>query len=53
MSMSIAKEIVELMDGQLRLRSKLGRGTTVTVLLPRMNAAADHSAVPVAQVMPG
>ena len=40
--MSIVKEIVELMDGQLRLRSKLGRDTTVTVLLPRMNAAADH-----------
>jgi signal transduction histidine kinase len=52
MGMSIVKELVELIDGQLRLRSKLGRDTTMMIPLPRMNAPADHRAAPEAQVMP-
>ena len=51
LGMSIVKEIVELMDGQLRLRSKPGLGTTVTVLLPPATAAPDNGARPAAQVM--
>jgi signal transduction histidine kinase len=40
LGMSIAREIITLMEGTIELRSTLGEGTTVTVWLPRAAAAS-------------
>ena len=40
LGMSIVKEIVSLLDGQIEIRSKIGEGTAVTIWLPRANINA-------------
>jgi two-component system, OmpR family, sensor histidine kinase VicK len=42
LGMSIVKEIVTLMGGQVSVRSAPGRGTTVSVCLPRAAAPTGH-----------
>ncbi|TRZ93200.1 MAG: hypothetical protein D4R84_10905 [Rhodocyclaceae bacterium] len=39
LGMSIAKEIIELLGGELEFASKVGAGTTVTIWLPAISAA--------------
>jgi signal transduction histidine kinase len=43
LGMSIVKEIMELHGGRLQLESRHGAGSTVTLWLPRVIAATDHS----------
>ena len=43
LGMSIAKEIITLMQGSIELRSAIGEGTTATVWLPCAGAAAHRS----------
>jgi signal transduction histidine kinase/CheY-like chemotaxis protein/HAMP domain-containing protein len=43
LGMSIVRSLVDLHDGEIEVESELGRGTTITVRLPRARAAADLS----------
>jgi signal transduction histidine kinase len=40
LGMSIVKEIIELHGGAVEIASKIGAGTTVTLWLPALGAAA-------------
>ena len=44
LGMSIVKEIVELLGGQMSLRSEPGQGTTVRLSLPRLETSAPGTA---------
>jgi len=46
LGMSIAKEIVELLGGQVDIGSKVGAGTTVTLWLPAASVDGEHPARP-------
>jgi signal transduction histidine kinase len=41
LGLAITKQLIELMDGQIKLESKLGHGSTFTVLLPIKNAPGE------------
>ena len=47
LGLTITKSLVELHGGQLRIQSELGRGTAVTVALPRWRV--DRAAEPVGE----
>ncbi|MGF7161109.1 two-component system cell cycle sensor histidine kinase PleC [Rhodoligotrophos appendicifer] len=42
LGLAISKSLIELHDGQIRIESTEGKGTTVTVLLPHPRAMAAH-----------
>lgn len=44
LGLSIVKEIVTLLEGSLSLESELGKGTLITVLLPK-KASSDHERI--------
>ncbi|MEM7284012.1 MAG: ATP-binding protein [Pseudomonadota bacterium] len=48
LGLSITRQLTRLMDGDLRLESLVGEGTTVTVTLPRVIALSE----PISQVAP-
>jgi PAS domain S-box-containing protein len=41
LGLAITKQLIELMDGQIKLESQLGQGSTFTVLLPIKNAPGE------------
>lgn len=41
LGLAITKQLIELMDGQIKLESKLGQGSVFTVLLPIKNAPGE------------
>jgi PAS domain S-box-containing protein len=45
LGMTIVKEIVELLDGQVEVSSEFGRGTVVTLWLPRVQSVQTPSGV--------
>jgi two-component system cell cycle sensor histidine kinase PleC len=42
LGLAIAKSLVELHGGEMRIRSRLGAGTTVVVRLPLSGQSSDH-----------
>jgi CheY-like chemotaxis protein/anti-sigma regulatory factor (Ser/Thr protein kinase) len=46
LGLSLTKGIVELMGGEIHLESELGRGTEVSILIPRVREARDETLVP-------
>ena len=51
--LTMASRLADCAGGTLRLASELGRGTTVTVSLPRVDASAARPAPPLAACEPG
>ncbi len=41
LGLALVREMVKLHDGQLEIRSRIGEGTTVTVILPRLSEDGD------------
>jgi signal transduction histidine kinase/DNA-binding response OmpR family regulator len=47
LGLTISRQLVNLMEGEISVRSELGKGTTFTVIVPFVEAAEQHEAKPV------